>query len=167
MYTIPNDTGGEDTVYIDLDLYHGMAAAIIEAKNELPHPRVATPQARQEAGQSKMRMLASLMVLGGTLVKKGQLARDDQDRILYTINHFWILALAEDWKEELDPVLSASYHQLKRKLMNRYEVYQFARALLGTEAVGDSEAWRRRVDRWAKRHELEPVGKRGRPEKSK
>ncbi len=169
-YPIPDEAGGEIIVYIDIELYRGMCNAIIEAKieadKELPRTRQSQSDVPTTASQPKMGMIASLMVLGGTLVKKGQLEREDQNRILYTINHFSRLAQLEDWEQDLDPILSISYHQLERKLMSRIEVYQLARSLLGYEEAGDTEAWRRRVDRWAHRKGLPPVGKRGRPKKS-
>ncbi len=64
-----------------------------------------------------------------------------------------------------DIALGLSYGLLREKKINRQQAHLIATSLLGD--VGDVNAWRKRVDRYAERHKLPPAGKKGRPAKQK
>ncbi len=64
-----------------------------------------------------------------------------------------------------DIALGLSYGLLRAKVIDRRQAHEIATALLGD--IGDMHAWRKRVDRYVKRHNLERVAERGRPPKRK
>ncbi len=158
MYLLPDGKGGEHPVYINAASYIGICRAVLRIKN-------ATEKSIQ-MGETEMESMATVMVAGAALAKHNQtVTADDRIRIALTIRKFLDLAVAERWKDDIDPVLSACYHMLKDKRKNRAEVRTFALDLLGPTIVGDADAWRKRVDRWAQGRKLDPPALPGRPKK--
>ncbi len=84
---------------------------------------------------------------------------------LSLVSTFKLIESLPTIKESEDIALGLSYGLLREKKINRQQAHMIATELLGD--VGDVDAWRKRVDRYAKRHNLGPAAKKGRPAKQK
>ena len=66
----------------------------------------------------------------------------------------------EGWKTQTDYLLSYTYHEQRAHKMTRHEAAELASRTLGKPI--SMHAWRVRVDRWARDHDLPPVEHRKR-----
>ncbi len=116
-----------------------------------------------------------LMLLGGTVAlhvrhtnmavstMPAKLMRNERIRVADILNHIQ-RAIQKHFKNNEEAVIAATYVGLVRDACTRSEAALFASAMLGRTIT--SEAWRKRVDRWAqdKSRNLPPVGlSSGRP----
>ncbi len=147
----------QDGLEITARTYMGLCRAVL---------RIVTRQDTAEL-VNEMESMTSVMVVGAALVKHDALERSDRERISEIIRLFFERAIEEQWKGEIDAVMSLCHLLLKSKKMTREEAYQFAEHFLGPQAVSTESAFRKRLDRWVERRGYRPVASVGRPKKER
>ncbi len=92
-----------------------------------------------------------------------KLTEDETKQIWTVIQEIW-KATEAHFRDDEEAVLDITYRALRDGIYNRGDAAIFASQMLGRNL--SSEAWRKRVDRWADNKKLDPVEQpRGRPKK--
>jgi hypothetical protein len=112
----------------------------------------------EENDDRLLQTMFTLMYIGGVIVAKGTVPGDDVDRMEFLVNFLVETAHEQQWKSDVDPVLSLCYNLLADRAITRQESYLFARALLGPNAPKSAASWRVRVNNFVKDRGLEPIG---------
>jgi hypothetical protein len=87
-------------------------------------------------------------------LREGKVSKEEQDRLLVPIRDI-LEALTTSFQNNEDMLLSASYSLLHDKRITREEAALMASRGLGKKTTTD--AWRKRVDRWAEKEGLPKV----------
>lgn len=96
--------------------------------------------------------------LGGFLVKESTLSIEEHRKISDVLTAIHYLSHKEQWNTLDDPMISAVYHLLIDRVITRGEAVTIAAFEIDSKLIGDQDAFRKKVDRWAEHRELPAIG---------
>ncbi len=143
-------TGEPFEVQINARLHYGVSRAIMFIP--LQGDPGVTEDAIQQAQDALLAFSAGVMSLVNGL-QEGR-----QWLVSSLIKHVYGIRIAGQWKDPADPLLYLCYGLLRQHIITRDDAFQFAKELLGDQAPKSSNSWRVRVDEYAKKRHLDPVG---------